>query len=78
MVNEHQKLTPDREQNRRGFDQGYEYKLFGTFSPDKVYEPPATASIPSSSSGITSSSRRIRQRSSPARRTPQRKRSCAR
>ena len=33
MVNENQKLTPDREQNRRGFDNGYEYKLFGSLQP---------------------------------------------
>ena len=46
MINEHQKLTPDREQNRRGFDQNYEYKLFGTFSPDKVYEPASNGFYP--------------------------------
>ncbi len=46
MVNEHQKLAPDREQNNLGGDNGYEYKLFGTFSPDKVYEPASNGFYP--------------------------------
>lgn len=46
MVNEHQKLAPDRAQNKLGGDNGYEYKLFGTFSPDKVYEPASNGFYP--------------------------------
>ena len=39
MLNEKQKLAPDREQVKFGFDNNYEYKLTGSFSGDKVYEP---------------------------------------
>jgi hypothetical protein len=39
MLNEKQKLAPDREQVKFGFDNNYEYKLHGSFSGDKVYEP---------------------------------------
>ena len=39
MLNEKQKLAPDREQVKFGFDNNYEYKLYGSFSGDKVYEP---------------------------------------
>ncbi|PYK32129.1 MAG: hypothetical protein DME57_01045 [Verrucomicrobia bacterium] len=39
MLNEKQKLAPDREQVKFGFDNNYEYKLYGNFSGDKVYEP---------------------------------------
>lgn len=39
MLNEHQKLAPDRELGKIGSDNGYEYKFFGTFSGDTVYEP---------------------------------------
>ena len=39
MLNEKQKLAPDREQVKFGFDNNYEYKLTGYFSGDKVYEP---------------------------------------
>ena len=39
MLNEKQKLAPDREQVKFGFDNNYEYKLYGDFSGDKVYEP---------------------------------------
>ncbi|HSH39852.1 MAG TPA: hypothetical protein VK993_13840 [Chthoniobacterales bacterium] len=46
MVNEHQKLAPDRAQNNLGSDDGHEYKLFGTFSPDKVYEPASNGFYP--------------------------------
>jgi len=38
MLNEKQKLAPDREQLRFGFDNNYEYKLWGNFSGDKVYD----------------------------------------
>ena len=46
MVNEHQKLAPDRERNNIGSDNGYEYKLYGAFSPDKVYEPASNGFYP--------------------------------
>jgi hypothetical protein len=39
MLNEHQKLAPDRELGKIGFDNGYEYKLLGDFSGQTVYEP---------------------------------------
>ena len=38
VFNEKQKLSPDREQLRFGFDNNYEYKLYGHFSGDKVYD----------------------------------------
>jgi hypothetical protein len=38
VLNEKQKLAPDREQLNFGFDNNYEYKLWGNFSGDKVYE----------------------------------------
>src|SRR3954451_15344235 len=40
MLNEKQKLAPDREKLDFGSDHNYEYKLYGYFSGDKVYEPP--------------------------------------
>lgn len=46
MVNEHQKLAPDRAANNLGSDNGHEYKLFGAFSPDKVYEPASNGFYP--------------------------------
>ena len=39
MLNEKQKLAPDRERVEIGSDNNYEYKLYGYFSGDKVYEP---------------------------------------
>ncbi len=38
VLNENQKLAPDREQLSIGSDNNYEYKLRGYFSGDKVYE----------------------------------------
>lgn len=38
VLNEKQKLAPDREQLNFGFDNNYEYKLWGRFSGDKVYD----------------------------------------
>ena len=38
VLNENQKLAPDREQLRVGSDNNFEYKLRGYFSGDKVYE----------------------------------------
>ncbi len=46
MLNENQKLAPDREQVNFGFDNGYEYKLSGRFSGDKVYEPASNGIYP--------------------------------
>lgn len=46
MLNENQKLAPDREQVNFGFDNNYEYKLFGRFSGDSVYEPASNAVYP--------------------------------
>ncbi len=39
MLNENTRLAPDREGGTLGSDNGYEYKLFGSFSGDTVYEP---------------------------------------
>src|ERR1700693_2765792 len=46
MMNEKQKLAPDREQLRFGFDNNYEYRLHGYFSGDRVYEPASNTIYP--------------------------------
>ncbi|RYD77960.1 MAG: hypothetical protein EOP84_14890 [Verrucomicrobiaceae bacterium] len=46
MLNEHSKLAPDRELGKIGFDNGYEYKLFGDFSGSTVYEPASNGFYP--------------------------------
>ena len=46
MFNEKQKLAPDREQVNFGFDNNYEYKLYGNFSGEKVYEPASNGVYP--------------------------------
>ena len=46
MLNEHRTLAPDREEWRIGSDNGYEYKLFGYFSGDTVYEPASNGFYP--------------------------------
>ena len=46
MLNEKQKLAPDREQLSFGSDNNYEYKLYGYFSGDKVYEPASNTIYP--------------------------------
>ena len=38
VFNEKEKLTPDREQLDFGFDNNYEYKLYGRLSGDTVYD----------------------------------------
>ena len=38
VFNEKEKLTPDREQLNFGFDNNYEYKIYGRFSGDTVYD----------------------------------------
>ena len=39
MLNEKQKLAPDREENQLGADNNYQYRLYGRFTGDTVYEP---------------------------------------
>lgn len=46
MLNEKQKLAPDRERLSFGSDNNYEYKLYGNFSGDKVYEPASNTVYP--------------------------------
>ena len=46
MLNENYKLAPDREQINFGFDNNYEYKLYGYFSGDRVYEPASNGIYP--------------------------------
>ena len=46
MLNEKQKLAPDRERLEFGDDNNYEYKLYGEFSGDKVYEPASNSVYP--------------------------------
>jgi hypothetical protein len=38
VLNENQKLAPDRAQRQFGIDSNFEYKLYGHYSGDKVYE----------------------------------------
>jgi hypothetical protein len=46
MLNEKQKLAPDRERLAFGSDNNYEYRLHGYFSGDKVYEPASNGIYP--------------------------------
>jgi hypothetical protein len=46
MLNEKDKLAPDREQLNFGSDNNYEYKLFGQFSGQTVYEPASNGFYP--------------------------------
>ena len=46
MMNEQQKLAPDREIAKLGSDNNYEYKLVGGFSGDRVYEPASNSIYP--------------------------------
>ncbi len=46
MMNEQQKLAPDREGGHIGSDNGYEYKLIGDFSGQTVYEPASNGFYP--------------------------------
>jgi hypothetical protein len=46
MLNEKEKLAPDRERLEFGSDNNYEYKLYGYFSGDKVYEPASNSIYP--------------------------------
>jgi hypothetical protein len=46
MMNEQNKLAPDREAGSLGKDNNYEYRLFGRFSGDLVYEPASDTFYP--------------------------------
>lgn len=46
MLNEQQRLAPDREGGDLGSDNNYEYKLYGHFSGDTVYEPASNGKYP--------------------------------
>ena len=46
MLNEKQKLAPDRAQLKFGSDNNFEYKLYGSFSGDTVYEPASNRMYP--------------------------------
>ena len=46
VLNENRKLAPDREQLNIGSDNNYEYKLFGSFSGQTVYEPSSNGFYP--------------------------------
>jgi hypothetical protein len=46
MLNEQYKLAPDRAELKFGADNNYEYKLYGYFSGDKVYEPASNTIYP--------------------------------
>jgi hypothetical protein len=46
MLNEQTKLAPDRELGKLGSDNNYEYKLYGDFSGQTVYEPASNGFYP--------------------------------
>jgi hypothetical protein len=46
MMNEQRKLAPDRELGTLGSDNNYEYKLYGDFSGETVYEPASNGFYP--------------------------------
>jgi hypothetical protein len=46
MLNEQQKLAPDRDAGKLGIDNNTEYKLSGRFSGDTVYEPASNGFYP--------------------------------
>lgn len=46
MLNENKRLAPDRESGILGMDNGYEYKLTGSFSGDTIYEPSSDGFYP--------------------------------
>ena len=46
MLNEQQKLAPDRELGKLGSDNGYEYKFYGKFSGETIYEPASNGFYP--------------------------------
>ena len=46
VLNENQKLAPDREQNQFGVDNNFEYHLRGYFTGQTVYEPASNRFYP--------------------------------
>src|SRR3954470_10150144 len=46
MLNEEKKLAPDRERLSFGSDNNYEYKVYGHFSGETVYEPASNGFYP--------------------------------
>ena len=46
MMNENTKLAPDRQNAAIGSDNNYEYKLFGDFTGQTVYEPASNGFYP--------------------------------
>ncbi len=46
MLNEQGKLAPDRELGKLGSDNNYEYKFYGNFSGQTVYEPASNGFYP--------------------------------
>ena len=46
VFNEKEKLAPDREQLSFGSDNNYEYRIYGTFSGQTVYEPASNGFYP--------------------------------
>ncbi len=46
MLNEQHRLAPDRARNEVGSDNGYEYKLYGEYSGQTVYEPSSNGFYP--------------------------------
>src|SRR5437667_10047017 len=46
MLNEKQKLAPDRQTLTFGRDNNYEYKIYGYFSGQTVYEPASNGFYP--------------------------------
>jgi len=46
VFNEKEKLAPDRERLSFGSDNNYEYRLYGTFSGQTVYEPASNGFYP--------------------------------
>jgi hypothetical protein len=46
MLNEQQKLAPDRQMSTIGSDNNYEYTIYGRYSGDTVYEPASNGFYP--------------------------------
>jgi hypothetical protein len=46
MLNEKEKLAPDRELNQFGVDDNCEYKIYGHYTGDTVYEPASNRFYP--------------------------------
>lgn len=46
VLNENRMLAPDRAQNAIGADNGFEYKVYGRFSGQDVYEPSSNGTYP--------------------------------